>query len=61
MGREQLDDDFEEVESEEVSDDDVVTNITAGMEIDARRRLEERLEQRRLQRELGDYDYDFDD
>lgn len=58
MGREQLDDDFEEVDGEEVSDDDVVTSITAGMAIDARRRLEERLEQRRLQRELNDYDFD---
>ncbi len=62
MGREKLDDedDFEEVDMTD-SDDDLELEAGFDSSVDVRRRLEDRLEERRLQKALGDLDYDLDD
>ena len=62
MGREDLndEDDFEELETGD-SDDDLEPETVIDVSLDARRRLEERLEERRLQKMIGDLDYDLDE
>lgn len=63
MSGETFDDaDFEEVEGEDMDTEhsgaDDLLDSKADTELDARRRLEERLEEQRLQKQLADYDFD---
>ena len=56
--------DFELEESfseDEVSFDEVSSKITAKESLEKRRLIDDLLAQRRLERELKDFDYDLDD
>ena len=44
-----------------ISGEDVEAFADKNIELDARRRLEEALEERRLSREIQEFDFDFDD
>ena len=57
--KEAKDDDFEDFDEEVEETSAVVISIDRSLE--ARRRLEDRLEERRLSKLIKDYDFDFDD
>lgn len=58
-GDEMLDDDFD-VEDETIELDVEAKEVPRVADIDARRRLEDQLEERRLRRMTQDYDFDLD-
>ncbi|MCV6605458.1 MAG: hypothetical protein OIF34_09140 [Porticoccaceae bacterium] len=61
MSNEELDDtDFEDMEMDD-NDTELETGRSGNPSIDARRRLEARLEEEQLKRQLNDYDFDLDD
>ncbi|MGS2724515.1 PA3496 family putative envelope integrity protein [Porticoccus sp. GXU_MW_L64] len=61
MSAEELDEtDFEDMDMDENEADAVGTNNDNSVP-DARRRLEARLEDERLKRQLSEYDFDLDD
>lgn len=57
--KEAKDDDFEEFDEDAEETEAVVVPIDRSLE--ARRRLEDKLEERRLSRLIRDYDFDLDD
>lgn len=57
--KEAKDDDFDDFDGEVEETEAVVIHIDRGLE--ARRRLEDRLEDRRLNKLIQDYDFDLDD
>lgn len=54
------DDDLDNDDMDDAEQVDVV-KLTFPTDLEARRRLEERLEQRRLSKMIQDYDFDVDD
>ncbi|UTW45554.1 hypothetical protein KFE80_01070 [bacterium SCSIO 12696] len=61
MGTEELDDtDFDDMDMENNDSEPESTTESATCP-DVRRRLEDRLEEQRLKRQLSDYDFDMDD
>tara|TARA_R110001592_G_scaffold356455_3_gene658346 strand:- start:6245 stop:6430 length:186 start_codon:yes stop_codon:yes gene_type:complete len=59
-GDEMLDDDDFDVEDETIELDVEAKEVPRVADIDARRRLEDQLEERRLRRMTQDYDFDLD-
>ena len=50
----------DETDSEEDDFESVEIRAVPGMDSESRRKLEEALEERRLQKEIQDYDFDLD-
>ena len=42
------------------TDDDTTVAHASGLNVEARRKLEDALEERRLRKQIQDYDFDFD-
>ncbi len=65
MSREGNDDQEDEYMMDDWDNDEQIDNgeedilVRQAADIDSRRRLEDRLEERRLQREMREYDFDF--
>ena len=55
------DDDLDDIEMEGEEQEVEEVRLPPPTNLEARRRLEDRLEERRLNRMIQDYDFDFDD
>lgn len=55
------DDDLEDIDMDDSTDNDDEVKTSPATDLEARRRLEARLEERRLNKLIQDYDFDFDD